>query len=114
MKLAIIRIRGTVAHAPEVVETLKLLNLNKPNHCVIVNDNPSIRGMIKKVESLITWGPVSDKATKDLQARAHGKCFTLHPPRKGYSRKSIKLPYRLGGAYGDRGEKINELIERMV
>lgn len=38
--------------------------------------------------------------------------FRLHPPRKGY--EGIKRPYTLGGALGNRGEKINELLERMI
>lgn len=40
--------------------------------------------------------------------------FRLHPPRKGHKRKGIKAPYSMGGALGKRGEKINELIMRMV
>jgi large subunit ribosomal protein L30 len=40
--------------------------------------------------------------------------FRLHPPRKGYERGGIKKPFKLGGALGFRGEKINELIARMM
>ena len=36
----------------------------------------------------------------------------LHPPRKGY--EGIKRPFTLGGALGYRGEKINELLRRMI
>jgi large subunit ribosomal protein L30 len=36
----------------------------------------------------------------------------LHPPRKGY--EGIKRPFTTGGALGYRGEKINELIRRMI
>ncbi len=38
--------------------------------------------------------------------------FRLHPPRKGY--KSIKRPFTMKGDLGYRGEKINELLERMI
>lgn len=38
--------------------------------------------------------------------------FRLHPPRGGH--KTIKRPFKDGGALGYRGEKINELIERML
>jgi len=37
--------------------------------------------------------------------------FRLKPPRKGY--KHVKLPFPRG-ALGNRGEKINELIARMI
>jgi large subunit ribosomal protein L30 len=39
--------------------------------------------------------------------------FRLRPPTKGYKGK-IKKSYNAGGEAGYRGEKINELIKRMV
>jgi large subunit ribosomal protein L30 len=39
--------------------------------------------------------------------------FRLHPPSKGFKGK-IKRSYGMGGELGYRGEKINELIERMT
>jgi large subunit ribosomal protein L30 len=39
--------------------------------------------------------------------------FKLHPPSKGFKGK-IKRSYGTGGELGYRGEKINELIERMT
>lgn len=38
--------------------------------------------------------------------------FRLHPPRKGY--KSTKKTYNEGGSLGYRGEKIGELIVKMI
>lgn len=40
--------------------------------------------------------------------------FRLSPPRKGFERAGIKKPFKLGGALGDRRERINALIERMM
>jgi large subunit ribosomal protein L30 len=39
--------------------------------------------------------------------------FKLHPPRKGFKGKT-KKSFRAGGEAGYRGEKINELIKRMI
>jgi len=39
--------------------------------------------------------------------------FKLHPPIKGFKGK-IKKGYSMGGELGYRGEKINELIRRMI
>jgi large subunit ribosomal protein L30 len=39
--------------------------------------------------------------------------FRLPPPTKGF-RGNIKKAYRAGGELGYRGEKVNELIKRMV
>jgi len=39
--------------------------------------------------------------------------FRLHPPTKGFKGKTKKA-YRMGSEAGYRGEKINELLERMI
>jgi len=39
--------------------------------------------------------------------------FKLHPPTKGFKGK-IKKSYVAGGELGYRGEKINELVRRMI
>lgn len=38
--------------------------------------------------------------------------FRLHSPRKGY--ESVKKSFSEGGSLGYRGDKINELIQRMI
>ena len=40
--------------------------------------------------------------------------FKLNPPRSGFERKGIKVPFSLGGALGYRKNNINDLIKRMV
>ncbi|MDD5133394.1 MAG: 50S ribosomal protein L30 [Candidatus Nanoarchaeia archaeon] len=42
------------------------------------------------------------------------KYFRLTPPRKGFERGGIKIPFSMGGALGYRGNKINDLIKRML
>ena len=68
-------------------------------------------------ENLIAF-PVGEKlliekrgVMKDGQLKGF---FRLHPPRKGYGRKGIKTPFRLGGGLGNRESAINDLIERML
>ncbi|MEM1565009.1 MAG: 50S ribosomal protein L30 [Candidatus Bathyarchaeia archaeon] len=39
--------------------------------------------------------------------------FRLHPPTKGF-RGKVKKGYGMGGELGYRGEKINDLLERML
>ena len=113
-KLAIIRIKGPVQVPARVEDTMKMLNLNKKHACVIIEESPSLKGMIKKVEHLITWGEINDDTIKLLEKRKKGKGFALHPPKGGFERKGIKMPFKLGGAYGYRAEKINDLIKRML
>ncbi|MFH1751346.1 MAG: 50S ribosomal protein L30 [archaeon] len=40
--------------------------------------------------------------------------FRLSPPSKGFERKGIKKPFKLGGVLGDRKEKINDLLLKMI
>ncbi len=113
MKIAIVRVRGTLKLTKAVADTLNMLNLKKPNHCVVRELTPDVQGMITKVNHMITWGPVDEKVFAELKKRGD-KVICLNPPRKGYGKKGVKLPFRLGGAYGNRKENINELIERML
>ena len=65
------------------------------------------------------------KSLEDLVEAVHGcrsefwklpdvqPVFRLHPPTKGFKGK-IKTGYGVGGELGYRGEKINELIQRMM
>ena len=53
------------------------------------------------------------KGKADLQHLDDVKpVFRLHPPRKGFG--GVKRAFRQGGALGDRGTAINELLLRML
>ena len=56
--LAILRIRGRPGFPFYVQDTLKMLRLHKPQHVVIYEDSPSLRGMLQKAKDLITWGEI--------------------------------------------------------
>ncbi len=59
------------------------------------------------------WDKLLDAVVKNrVKLHEYLKPFRLHPPRKGY--RSIKTPYKLGGALGYRGKDINELLRRMI
>ena len=40
--------------------------------------------------------------------------YTLSPPRGGFGRKGVKTAFGKSGALGNRKEKINDLIMRML
>jgi len=58
MTYAAIRVRGTVNVNPDIKKTLKLLNLTKTNHCVIVDESPVTKGMLNVAKDYVTWGEV--------------------------------------------------------
>lgn len=138
---AVIRIRGGIGLKRPIKDTLSMLRLKRVNHCVLIPKNPRNEGMIMKVKDFVTWGEIGDSTLKrmilergkrkgdrkvakdDLKkvidvARKDGlkkanikPVIRLSPPKKGY--KPIKHAYPRG-ALGYRGEKINDLIERMI
>ena len=61
MAYAVVRVRGTVNVKHEIENTMKLLNLTRVNHCVIVPDDPTVRGMLNKAKDYITWGEISEQ-----------------------------------------------------
>lgn len=70
--IAIIRIRGTVNVRKDVEDTLKLLRLHKPNHCVVVQYTPSLKGMLIKAQHKVAWGEIDfDMFHKLLKERGY-------------------------------------------
>lgn len=61
MTYAVIRIRGTVNIKPDIKKTLQLLNLTRTNHCVLIEDTSSIKGMLQIVKDYVTWGEIEKK-----------------------------------------------------
>lgn len=140
MKIAIILVRGLVGVTHEVKETLHMLRLTRKNNCVVLEDSPVLQGMIRKAKDYITWGEIQDETfselvkvrgeefqarvedrkkkytytTLDVAGKKYKPYFRLNPPRKGFGRKGIKVPFKVGGALGNRAEAMNDLIMRML
>lgn len=154
VKLAVVRIRGSVDVRSEVGETLRMLSLTRPNHCVLVDDDNFRKGMLQKAKEMVTWGEIKPETLENLLEKrgrllggdnltdevvkektsydtigeyAEAICenrsslsaikdlkevFRLRPPKKGF--KHVKRAVSEGGAYGYRGEGINELLSRMI
>jgi large subunit ribosomal protein L30 len=115
-KIAVVRVRGVTGIRKEIKDTLTMLNLHKKNFCVILDGSPEKMGMLMKVKDYVTWGEIDEDALKQLESkRGSGKKFyRLNSPLKGYGRKGVKVPFSKGGALGNRKEKINDLIKRMI
>jgi len=125
-KIAIVRVRGDITLKTSIKNTLKMLKLYRKNYCVVYDSKPSILGMVQKIKDYVTWGEIDQETLKLLKEKRGEKTkdkkgkeimkpyFRLNPPRKGFGRKGIKAPFTIGGALGNRKEKINDLIKRMV
>ncbi|MDG6228629.1 MAG: 50S ribosomal protein L30 [Candidatus Thermoplasmatota archaeon] len=70
MVYAVIRVRGTVNIKPSIKKTLELLNLTRANHCVLVDENKSAKGMLQIAKDYVTWGEIDlETLSKLLEAR---------------------------------------------
>jgi large subunit ribosomal protein L30 len=69
MKLAVLRIRGRRKIRQDVEDTLRMLRLDRPNHCVIVDDSPQNMGMIRKVKDYVAYGSVDEPTILKLLAK---------------------------------------------
>lgn len=150
---AVVRLRGEVGVRRDIADTMRMLRLQKVNHCVLV---PAARfGMVHKVKDHVAYGP-ADAATVEALLRRRGRVtgqkrltdewvkrytgfadiaalaralasgeialtqirglqplFRLHPARKGLPGRGTKGHVEEGGAVGNWGERISELLERM-
>jgi large subunit ribosomal protein L30 len=118
--IAIIRIKGRVGLSYKINETLDRLRLRKKYACIVLKGTEEEMGMIKKVMDCVAYGDISAETHKELvkirgRKGKDGKLkpfFRLHPPRKGIeSKKHFGVGH---GVLGNNGEKINELLLRML
>ena len=141
--IAIIRITGLIGMKTNAEETLNRLKLRKKYSCVVIEEKPEIMGMLEKIRNFVAFGKIDEKMLADL-IKARGKkigntkakisdaeaaklakeviagkrmedlgvkpWFGLHPARGGIE---TKLHYPRG-VLGNHGDKINELIARML
>jgi len=88
MVYAVIRVRGTINVKHDIKNTLKMLRLNRINHCVLIEEgNESYRGMLQKAKDYITWGEV-DKETLTELIKSRGRLIGNKPITDQYVKSS--------------------------
>jgi large subunit ribosomal protein L30 len=129
--VAAVRIRGHVGVRVDIEETLKRLNLKRPNNCVLLRPSAGYLGMLKKAANYIAYGEIDgDTLSKLVRRHAPGSADTisngtikdadlkklmplrLHPPRHGF--RSVRRGFSQKGSLGYMGKEINALVSRMV
>jgi len=118
--IVVIRIKGRVGLSYNLNETLNRLRIRKKYTCVVIKGTPEEMGMIDKLRDCVAYGQIKDDVYKEL-VKLRGKkdkdgklkpFFRLHPPRKGIdSKKHFGVAK---GVLGDNGDKINDLVLRML
>lgn len=84
--LAVVRVRGTISAQREARETLEMLRLGRCNHAVLIDNSPSYLGMLRRVQSYVTWGEVT-KETVALLLKKRGRLSGNKKLTEEYARK---------------------------
>lgn len=103
-KYVAIRMRGEIGIAKKKLDTLRIMGLKKKYSALIFDEKTVM--MIKTVNNLVAWGEASEETASYI-----GKHKSLKPPKSGV--RSIKFLYPKGSV-GFHGEKINDLVKKMM
>jgi large subunit ribosomal protein L30 len=66
MSFAVLRLRGKGDLRHTVKDTLRLLHLTRQNHCTVVPQDATYRGMLQLVKDHVTWGEVDPEVLARL------------------------------------------------
>ncbi len=112
--LAVIRIRGTVNVNGGIQDTMKMLRLGRPNHCVIIPKDDSHMGMINKIKDYVAYGEVDAATAKDLIA-SRGRLLGDKVVDDAFVAEATEGKYKtveeFGRAVSDGKAKLRELGE---
>jgi large subunit ribosomal protein L30 len=90
MAYAVIRVRGCINVRKSINDTLKMLRLNRVNHCVIIPESVEYKGMLKKAKDYITWGEIDTELLKELLT-SRGKLLGDLPITEKYLKTNSKF-----------------------
>ena len=85
---AVIRVRGRTGVRRDIADTLKMMNLTRINHCVLIPDTPAYRGMLQKVKDYVTWGEI-DELTAAKLIHVRGRLYGDKPITDEYIRETL-------------------------
>lgn len=88
-RLALIRIRGKVHLRTDIGDSLRHLNLNNINNCVVIDDRPEYKGMLQKVKDYVTWGEITPETFEKLLA-SRGRIEGDKRVEDGYVKENTK------------------------
>ncbi|HUI38130.1 MAG TPA: 50S ribosomal protein L30 [Thermoplasmata archaeon] len=98
----VIRVRGGIHARRDIVETLDLLHLTRPNHATVLPESTSARGMLLKVQGYVTWGEAEPETLGLLLAQ------------RGESRSGTRLEAALPGAPKGSGVDLPGLAREVL
>jgi len=109
--IAIVRVRGIRNMKPKIKYTLSLLNLNKPNHCVLYPYSDQTIGMLKIVKDYVAYGCIEDGVALKLIMKRGEKGKLKLRSEKQESSKKIAETYLSGLKSGKGPRKMRDVLD---
>jgi len=66
MTFAVVKLRSSMNVKSDIRDTMDMLKLSRVNHCVLIQDTPENKGMLRKAKDYITWGEVDVEVVEKL------------------------------------------------
>ncbi len=60
--VAVVRVRGHAKIRHDAVETMDMMKLTRVNHCVLLPQTETTRGMLQVVKDYVTWGELGHES----------------------------------------------------
>lgn len=112
MKLyLVIRIRGRMGIAPELLDTMNRLNLPRKHNAALITDTPSNIGMLNKAADYITWGEITKESLIDLLKKRGRLVGDERLTKESVKRAGMGTFENLAGQITEEG-KVPEPIKR--
>ncbi|MGC1122256.1 MAG: 50S ribosomal protein L30 [Candidatus Methanofastidiosia archaeon] len=68
-RIIAVAVRSTTKVRKDIKDTLKMLNLTRRNHAVLVDDRPGFLGMLDKAKDYITYGEIEQPVLEALLSK---------------------------------------------
>ncbi|MBU7015345.1 MAG: 50S ribosomal protein L30 [Theionarchaea archaeon] len=68
-RIIVVAVRSTSTVRKDIKDTLKMLNLTRINHAVLVDDRPGFLGMLNKAKDYVTYGEIEQPVLEALLSK---------------------------------------------
>jgi large subunit ribosomal protein L30 len=99
----VIRLRGSMGVHPDILDTLKRLNMPTKHSAVLIKDTPSNNGMLNKVTDYVTWGEIAEESLEALIMKRGRMAGDERLTEDTLKRESLGSPKELAKRTMDEG-----------
>jgi|SRR3989338_249928 len=103
-KIVVVRVRGRAGVNRRIEDTMHLLKIYNKYHCIIVDNDKKVIGMLKKIKDYVTWGEV-DNATLTMLLNERGRLPGNKKLDDKYIKEKLKIDIQTFAAQLYEGKK---------